>query len=99
MSEPSIPADAQPLDPVSTGIVVRLADEGIPVRAIARGVQVPSESIRDVLHLAIDLGQIVGMPRDDWPINVLRDNRSPTASASPSWTTRRLSSRSLAFSR
>ena len=83
MSEPSIPVDDYPLTPASTGIVVRLADEGIPVRAIARGVQVPSENIRDVLHLAIDLGQIVGMPRDDWPVNVLRDNRIPDSLGKP----------------
>ena len=83
MTDPSIPADEQPLDSVTTGIVVRLADEGIPVRAIARGVSIPSESIRDALHLAIDLGQIVAMPRDDWPIKVLRENRIPDALGKP----------------
>jgi hypothetical protein len=77
MTDPSIPVDEQPLDPVLAGIVVRLADEGIPVRAIARATKVESECIRDTLHTAIDLGQLVGMLRDDWPVKVLRDQRIP----------------------
>jgi hypothetical protein len=75
----SIPNSDTPLDPVISAIAVRLADEGIPVRAIARAVKYTSEDIRDALHIAIDCGQIVAMPRDDWPAGVLRDNRIPEA--------------------
>jgi hypothetical protein len=57
--------------------VVRLADEGIPVRAIARATKLSSEDIRDIIHQATDLGQIVGVPRDDWPAGVGRDHRLP----------------------
>ena len=77
MAEPSIPNNDTPLEPGKAVIAVRLADEGVPVRAIARAIQQSSEDVRDALHNAIDLGQIVGMPRDDWPINVLRENRIP----------------------
>lgn len=83
MTEPSIPFSDEPVDPDTMRIVVRLADEGIPVRAIARAIKISSEAVRDMVHTAIDLGQIVGMPRDDWPINVLRENRIPDALGKP----------------
>lgn len=73
----SIPNSEIPLDPVLASIAVRLADEGIPVRAIARAIKHSSEDVRDALHIAIDCGQIVSMPRDDWPAGILRDNRIP----------------------
>ena len=73
---PSLPADA-PIDAFTTNTVVRLADEGVPVRAIARATKLSSEDIRDLIHTATDLGQIVGMPRDDWPAGVSRDTRRP----------------------
>ena len=76
-----------PVSPVASGvaeIAVRLADEGIPVRAIARATKVSSEDIRDVLHTALDQGLIVQLPRDDWPVGVARDRHIPDAlSAKP----------------
>lgn len=73
-----------PIPLVIAEIAVRLADEGIPIRAIARAVKYSSENIRDVLHTALDCGQLVQMPRDDWPIGVARDRHIPDAlSAKP----------------
>jgi hypothetical protein len=77
MTTPSIPASDEPVDALTMNTVVRLADEGIPVRAIARATKLSSEVIRDIIHTATDLGQIVGMPRDDWPVGVGRGNRLP----------------------
>jgi hypothetical protein len=57
-------------------IAVRLADEGVPVRAIARAVQLPSEALRETLHLAQAHGQLLTLPRDDWPVGFPRDQRS-----------------------
>lgn len=72
------------IPPAVAEIAVRLADEGIPVRAIARAVKFPSEDVRDVLHLAMDQGLIVQLPRDDWPVGVARDRHIPDAlSAQP----------------
>lgn len=56
-------------------VAIRLADEGIPVRAIARSVKVPSEDIYDTLRRAIEHGKIVEMPRDDWPAGATRGQR------------------------
>src|SRR6185369_14952828 len=60
----------------ATAIAVRLADEGIPVRSIARSLKIPSENIRDTLKDAIAQGIIVEMPRDDWPPGSNRASRA-----------------------
>ncbi len=65
--------DQFPLEPV----IVRLAHEGVPVRAIARATKVESADIRLLLAEAVDTGQIVSVPRDDWPPQVARDQRVP----------------------
>jgi hypothetical protein len=77
MPTPPIPASDELLHPDIVHTVIRLADEGIPIRAIARATKLSSESIREALHTATDLGQIVGLPRDDWPAGASRDNRHP----------------------
>lgn len=56
-------------------IMIRLADEGVPIRAIARSVKVPSDELRDILRDALDSGTIVQLPRDDWPSKASRDER------------------------
>lgn len=48
-------------------IAIRLADEGIPVRAIARATKVPSEDLYEVLKEAMLCGYILELPKDDWP--------------------------------
>jgi hypothetical protein len=58
-------------------VAIRLADEGIPVRAISRTLALPSEDVREILAEARDAGAIVELPRDDWPPNVSRNQRLP----------------------
>ena len=57
-------------------VAVRLADEGIPVRAIARSTKLPSEDVYEILREAIAAGSIVEMPKDDWPIGSTRGQRT-----------------------
>lgn len=55
--------------------MVLLADEGVPVRAIARATQTPSEDVYEVLKDAIGVGQLLDMPQSDWPPGSLRRSR------------------------
>jgi len=64
------------IDPRVAAVVVRLADEGIPVRAIARATSTPSEEIYEALRGAIAQGSIVEMPKDDWPPGASRSART-----------------------
>jgi biotin operon repressor len=57
-------------------IALRLADEGVPLRAIARAVQVPSPQIYQSLVEARREGRLVSLPRDDWPPGCPRDQRA-----------------------
>lgn len=57
-------------------IAVRLADEGLPVRAIARAIKLPSSDIYEALRDALASGSIVEMPKDDWPVGSRRDMRT-----------------------
>ncbi len=58
-------------------IIVRMADEGTPLRAIARATQWESTAVRAVLNEALNNGTIVEMPRDDWPPGSIRNERLP----------------------
>jgi DNA-binding response OmpR family regulator len=60
----------------SSDIAVRLADEGVPVRAIARAVRMPSSDLRERLHEALSDGRLLELPRDDWPPGCPRDQRA-----------------------
>jgi Transcriptional regulatory protein, C terminal len=64
-----------PLQPIDC-FVVRLADEGVPLRAIARAVKIPSEDLRDQLYRAKDEGKLLSLPREDWPPGFPRDQRA-----------------------
>ena len=55
---------------------VRLADEGVPLRAIARATKIPSDDIRNILWEAQQEGRLVELPRDDWPPGFPRDQRA-----------------------
>jgi len=55
---------------------VRLADEGVPLRAIARATNTPSDILRDRLHEAQAEGKLLGLPREDWPPGFPRDQRA-----------------------
>lgn len=65
------------LEPLpSAGIAIRMADEGIPVRAIARSTRVSSGDVYELLRDALAAGAIVEMPKDDWPIGSQRSERT-----------------------
>ena len=61
----------QPLE-----FAIRLADEGVPLRAIARAIRIPSEDLRLHLIEAKDDGRLIDLPRDDWPPGFPRDQRA-----------------------
>ena len=67
-----------PLPDPEAPIAVRLANEGVPVRAIARSLLHPSENVRLAIQEAIDVGTITSMPRDDWQAGVPRGSRLPS---------------------
>jgi hypothetical protein len=46
---------------------VRLADEGVPLRAIARACCIPSDDLRQVLWEAKNDGRLIALPLDEWP--------------------------------
>lgn len=61
-------------------MIVRMADEGIPIGAISRIAQVPTEDFRPVLRGAVTDGRLLEMPREDWPPIVPRIDRTPQVS-------------------
>lgn len=74
-------APVEPLLPAPVfAIAIALADEGVPVCAIARSIRHPSDEVRIALREAIDEGRIVEMPRDDWPPAMRRAERVPSGS-------------------
>lgn len=60
----------------SVDFAIRLADEGVPLRAIARATRIPSEDLRLSLIEAKDDGRLIELPRDDWPPGFPRDQRA-----------------------
>jgi len=65
------------MDAVAPAVAVRLAYEGIPVRVIARATQVSSDIIWQHLREARLAGQLLFLPRDDWPPGQPRAQRRP----------------------
>jgi hypothetical protein len=65
--------------PAAHHVMVRLADEGIPVGAIARALKKPSGDVWPVLKEAKQNGFLVEMPAADWPPGSRRDERTRTA--------------------
>ena len=60
----------------AASIAVKLADEGVPLRAIARATAIPSATLYEVLIEARTEGRLLALPRDDWPPGCPRDQRS-----------------------
>lgn len=58
-------------------IAVRLADEGVPVRAIVRALLLSYDEVVETLKGAAAQGTILSVPRDDWPPGTRRDERAP----------------------
>ena len=56
---------------------IRAADEGIPIGAIARILSVPFQDVADGLKYAIERGQLVELPKADWPPGSKRNSRVP----------------------
>lgn len=69
-----LPQPSPQPDQISTA--VGLADEGIPVFAIARAMHIPSDEVYELLRDAIAAGTITEMPKDDWPPGSTRSQRS-----------------------
>lgn len=69
---------APPLPPATVTVIVRAANEGVPVGAIARVVQVGFEDVSRTLRVALGCGKIGSMPKPDWPPAEPWDARSPT---------------------
>lgn len=59
-------------------IAIALADEGVPVAAIARATKIPSGDIYEILRDAVGRGVIVEFPKSDWPPGAPRASRAPT---------------------
>jgi len=57
-------------------VAVRLADEGVPLRAIARATGTPSDALRERLTEAKTNGILVDLPKEDWPPGFPRDQRA-----------------------
>lgn len=61
-------------------VMINLAHEGVPVRAIARASKVPGEDLYEILKGAVTDGKLIELPKDDWPPGVKRANREQSAS-------------------
>lgn len=61
--------------------MVRLADEGVPIRALVRVFRRPFDEVERLLKEARDEGTIIDLPAADWPADTRRDTRVPTPSA------------------
>lgn len=59
-------------------IAERFADEGVPLRAIARSLKQNTEAVRFAVEEAVFKGKIVQVPRDDWPVGATRNDRTPS---------------------
>jgi hypothetical protein len=69
MNEEEISQDNQ-------SVIIRLANEGVPVRAIARAVAIPSDQVRPFLHDMVELGNVSAYPAEDWPHKVTVEQRA-----------------------
>lgn len=58
-------------------VAVRLADEGVPLRAIVRALMLPYAEVREALAGACERGMLLNIPHDDWPIGTRREERAP----------------------
>ena len=60
-----------------TEMIVRLADEGLPVCAIARSLKMPSDDVRETIRAAVAEGVLVEYPKEDWAPSSTRNTRAP----------------------
>lgn len=64
--------------PLHEHILVRLADEGIPIGALVRGFNRTHEDVVRILGEAVERGLILQLPAADWPPGSRRVEREPT---------------------
>jgi len=76
--DPSSLLDGETLSPAYAALAERFADEGVPLRAIARALKQSTDAVRLAVEEAVYKGKIVAVPRDDWPVGSPRDARSPS---------------------
>lgn len=60
-------------------IANQLADEGVPVGAIARSINIPFADVSKFLQKSVVAGKIIQVPKADWPVDKhsTRDTRLP----------------------
>jgi len=58
--------------PTDHMLAVRTANEGVPVKAIARILHIPYDRVIALLNRALRLGEITSLPKTDWPIGHAR---------------------------
>jgi hypothetical protein len=63
-------------------VAVKLADEGVPMRAIARALGVSSSDLREQFDEAVLDGRILSTPRTDWPPRQRPANQLPVGKLS-----------------
>jgi hypothetical protein len=64
------------ISPQIRDIAVRLADEGVPLHAIARATRIAFPALLSTLTAAIEAGALVDLPPNDWPPHDARHARS-----------------------
>lgn len=70
--------DEDSLPPAFVPVAARAAVEGIPIAAIGRILAQPFEVVVNALKYQLSVGNIVELPRPDWPPTAKREDRVPT---------------------
>lgn len=65
------------LPPELAPVCIRLADEGVPLRAISRAVKQPVDNVREAVRDAVLQGTILYQPKEDWAPGSSREIRVP----------------------
>jgi hypothetical protein len=63
-------------------LAIKLADEGVPVRAIARAMGISLADLREQFDEALLEGRILNAPRADWPPQLRPSNQLPISKLS-----------------
>jgi hypothetical protein len=63
-------------EPQLSEVAIRLADEGVPLCAIARATRIPSDELREQLRAAQEDGRLISQPAHDWPPHDAKPRRT-----------------------
>lgn len=74
---PSFPVLTTETRAIAKRIAIGMAEEGVPIRAIARATHIAADDLRELLKEAMDAGTLVQYPREDWPVGASRNDRVP----------------------